>query len=158
MARDKFCGVDYYTDEWTPKVASRLQWHGHAGRAAIGRLLDEMWQRPDPTPDSAVIAEERPLAERFLEQAEKWDRETGHLSSPTQRIMHPSYQAILGMGREHREEVIRLLLLDLQKNRRPWFWALSFLAQDNPVRAEEAGKIDKMIEAWVKWGKSRGLI
>lgn len=99
-----------------------------------------------------------PLEGRFREQAEKWERETRHLSSPTQRILHPSYQAILGMGQEHKEEVIRLLILDMQRHRRPWFWALSYLAQDNPINSADAGKIDKMIMAWMNWGKERGLL
>ncbi len=99
-----------------------------------------------------------PLEVRFREQADKWDRETRHLSSPTQRIMHPSYQAILGMGQEHREEMIRLLILDMQQHRRAWFWALSYLTQDNPINPADAGKIDKMIKAWTDWGRQRGLI
>jgi hypothetical protein len=98
------------------------------------------------------------LVLRFREQADKWDRETRHLSSPTQRIMHPSYQAILGMGQEHREEVIRLLILDMQQHRRAWFWALSYLTQDNPISPADSGKMDKMIKAWVKWGGRKGIL
>lgn len=99
-----------------------------------------------------------PLEERFRLQADKWDRETRHLSSTTQRIMHPSYQAILGMGQEHREEMIRLLILDMQQQRRAWFWALSYLTQDNPINPADAGKMDKMIKAWVKWGERKGIL
>lgn len=98
------------------------------------------------------------LEQRFREQAEKWARETQHLSSPSQRATHPSYQAILGMGREHRDEVLRLLLRDLQENRRAWFWALSYLAEDNPIHPKDAGRMDKMVGAWVKWGKTKGLL
>ncbi len=98
------------------------------------------------------------LAGRFREQADKWARETQHLSSPTQRIMHPSYQAILGMGQDHKQEIIRFLLLDLKQHRRAWFWALSYLAQDNPISQKDAGKMDKMIKAWVDWGKKKGLL
>jgi len=98
------------------------------------------------------------LEQRFQEQAEKWDRETRHLSSPTQKALHPSYQAILGMGSENRDEVIRLLLRDLQQNRRAWFWALSFLAKDNPISSADAGRMDRMVAAWVNWGKTKGLL
>jgi hypothetical protein len=94
------------------------------------------------------------LEERFLEQADKWARETRHLSSPTQRIMHPSYQAILGMG----SEVVPLMLRDLAQNRREWFWALSYLTQANPIKKEDAGKMDKMIAAWLNWGKEKALL
>lgn len=94
-----------------------------------------------------------PLEKRFQEQADKWRRETEHLSSPSQMMIHPSYQAILGMAQENKDLVISLLLHDLQKNRRPWFWALSYLTQDNPINPSDAGKVDKMIKAWVEWGK-----
>ncbi len=109
----------------------------------------------------AVAVSEAPPAEleqRFRVQAEKWERETQHLSSPTQKTIHPSYQAILGMGAKHKNETIRLLLLDLQENRRPWFWALSYLAEDNPISPSDAGRIDKMIAAWIKWGRAKGFL
>lgn len=95
---------------------------------------------------------------QFYEQANKWARETAHLSSPTQRMMHPSYQAILGMARDDEETVIRLMLQDLRDNRRLWFWALSYLTKENPIKDADAGKLDKMIKAWVDWGKQRGKL
>ena len=100
-------------------------------------------------------AEVLSLEQRFREQAEQWGHETGHLSSPFQRMLHPSYQAILGMAQENKEPVIRLLLDDMQKTRRPWFLALSFLTQENPIKQADAGKIDRMIAAWVEWGKKQ---
>lgn len=98
------------------------------------------------------------LAERFAEQAEKWERETRHLSSPTQRMMHPSYQAILGMAQGHENEVTALLIYDMQQRRRPWFGALSYITKENPIDRADAGNMNKMISSWVKWGKSRGLL
>jgi len=72
--------------------------------------------------------------------------------------MHPSYQAILGMAQDDKQEIIRLMLRDLQENRTPWFWALSYLTQDNPIQRSEVGKLDKMIKAWVHWGKARNML
>jgi hypothetical protein len=95
------------------------------------------------------------IKQRFLEQAEKWSRETRHLSSPAQQMMHPSYQAILGMGNENPRAIISLMIRDMQTSRRPWFWALSYFAQENPVSQSDAGKTDKMIKAWVDWEKAR---
>jgi hypothetical protein len=94
------------------------------------------------------------LEQRFHEQAERWQRETRHLSSPTQKIMHPSYQAVLGMG----TDVVPLMLRDLAQNRTEWFWALSYITKENPIKREDAGKMDKMLIAWVNWGKERGLL
>ena len=99
----------------------------------------------------------RPLAERFSEHADKWGRETEHLSSPTQIMMHPSYLAILGMAKEYKNDIVRLMLNDLREHRRPWFWALSYLTEDNPIKPSDAGKLDKMIRSWVEWGKQKGI-
>jgi hypothetical protein len=70
-------------------------------------------------------------------------------------MLHPSYKAILGMGQEHKEELIDLLIQDMKDKRRQWFWALSYLAQVNPIKPEDAGRIDRMINAWVRWGEKR---
>jgi hypothetical protein len=95
------------------------------------------------------------LKHRFQDLAQQWADETGHLSSPNQKMLHPSYKAIIGMGQEHRDEVIDLLIEDMKENRRQWFWALSYLAQANPIGPEDAGRIDRMINAWVRWGETR---
>ncbi len=107
-----------------------------------------------PKATAAIVS----LEERFRKQADKWRRETEHLSSPSQMIMHSSYQAILGMAQDDKQEIIRLMLRDLQENRTPWFWALSYLTQDNPIQRSEVGKLDKMIKAWVDWGKARNML
>ena len=105
-----------------------------------------------------VSVAEGSIHERFREQADKWARETEHLSSPTQMMMHPSYQAILGMAAGHEREIIRLMLLDLRDRRRPWFWALSYLTTENPIKSSDAGKLGKMVQAWVDWGMQRGIL
>ena len=107
-----------------------------------------------PSAEVSLAVTESNLEQRFREQADKWERETQHLSSPTQRIMHPSYQAILGMGRE----IVPILLRDLQQNRRAWFGALSYLTHENPIDPKDAGEMDKMIAAWVNWGKLKRLL
>ena len=73
-------------------------------------------------------------------------------------MIHPSYQAILGMGAEHKRDIVRLMLLDMQKTHRDWLLALSYLTQENPINPRDAGKTDKLIRAWVEWGKREGII
>jgi hypothetical protein len=94
------------------------------------------------------------LEQRFREQADKWQREAGYFSSVTKRAMHPSYQTIIGMGRD----VVPLLLRDLQLNGRDWFWALSAITEENPVNPADAGKLEKMTAAWVAWGRRKRLL
>lgn len=141
--------------DWLEPEPSEFDWYKVKKKSA-----DQVWLELIGELVAKVIAAAPPaeLEERFREQADKWARETRHLSSPTQKATHPSYQAILGMGRENRDEVVRLLLFDLQQNRRPWFWALSYLTGDNPIGPEDTGRMDKMVGAWVKWGKTKGLL
>jgi hypothetical protein len=142
---------------WFPRA---ILWESHQHK----KDLAECWEFPDPEfaeeARVALVAEvvEISLAERFRTQADKWARETQHLSSPAQMMAHPSYQAILGMAQDNKREIIRLLLLDLERNRNEWFWALSYLTQDNPIKPSDAGKMDRMISAWLNWGRKNHFI
>ena len=102
----------------------------------------------------SAVAGELSLEQRFREQADKWERETKHISSVTKRAMHPSYQTIIEMG----PDVVPLLVRDLQQNRRAWFWALSHITGADPINPADAGKMDKMIMAWVNWAIEKGLL
>jgi len=109
----------------------------------------------------AAPARAKDIATAFNELAEAWDRETAHLSSPLQKMMHPSYHAILGMSAESPEDkrqIIRLLLHDLKTNHRDWFLMLSYLTQQNPINPKDSGKTSKMIASWLTWGEKQGLL
>jgi hypothetical protein len=125
------------------------------------RYIDRIFTKAIATAVMRRVVEEsagKALEIAFISQADKWDQETRHLSSPTQRMMHPSYQAILGMARGNERRMIRLLISDMQKSHRPWFSALSYITKENPIERVDAGKMDRMIEAWVGWGRDKGLL
>jgi hypothetical protein len=103
---------------------------------------------------SEIDEEDSPLARAFRKHAEKWELEVAHLSSTTKRVMHPSYQSIIGMG----PAVVPLLLRDLQRTHRHWFWALTYITGQNPVSPVAAGDIRAMSDAWLRWGREKGLI
>lgn len=147
-----YCPVQNARDYYEPEPAS--EWRKAQNPKLM--LIEEIVSRAFSDRQTATV--EDSLEQRFLEQADKWARETAHLSSPTQKMMHPSYQAILGMASENEEEIIRLMLRDLRDSRRMWFWALSYLTKENPIQQADAGKLDKMIRAWVEWGKRRGKL
>lgn len=90
----------------------------------------------------------------FEELASVWRKETGHLSSITKIVMHHAYQSIIGMG----PAVVPLLLRRLQVEPEYWFWALTAITRQNPVRPEDAGDIEKMAEAWIQWAKQKGIV
>jgi hypothetical protein len=110
---------------------------------------------------AAPETSEKTLEERFREQADKWERETAHLSSPLQRMIHPSYQAILGMSAEspeNKRDVVRFMLRDLKSDQHDWFLALSYLTQQNPINPKDYGKTSKVAASWMKWGEEQGLL
>ena len=90
--------------------------------------------------------------EKFRRLAAAWTKDVAHHSSSRIRNNHPAYQEISSMG----ESVLPLLLRDLAKNGTHWFWALKAITGANPVPETDRGKIDKVAEAWLRWGKENG--
>ena len=74
------------------------------------------------------------LEREFRELAVKWHDETKFLSVSADRVLHPAYQRIIGMGRP----AIPLILLELQERLEHWFWALhwSFTLPRNYRRSQ----------------------
>jgi hypothetical protein len=81
-----------------------------------------------------------------------WEQAVAHHSSESIRTKHPAYQEIIGLG----PPVVPHLLSDMECNRRHWFAALIALTGANPVATQDAGKVDKMIESWLQWGRENG--
>jgi hypothetical protein len=91
--------------------------------------------------------------QRFKKLAKAWKSETELMSKVSQRVMHPAYQKIIGMG----EPAIPLILKDLEKNGpNDWFWALTAITDENPITQEIAGNMTAMTEAWLQWGRNAG--
>jgi hypothetical protein len=92
--------------------------------------------------------------ERFQRLAREWKEQSRHLSNTAQMAMLKPYQRIIGMG----EPAVPLILEELQRQPDQWFWALEAITEENPVPAEDAGKVQRMAQAWIDWGKQRGLL
>lgn len=90
----------------------------------------------------------------FEKHADEWKTRTAHLSVLSQRIMHPSYQRIIGLGRD----VLPLIIERLSTHPDHWFWALRSISGEDPVRREDEGRFGAMRDAWIRWGRNRGLI
>src|SRR5688572_20036262 len=103
------------------------------------------------TPPLAVPIHDK-IEERFRQLEAKWMAEVGHLSSHQAIVGHPSFREIVGMG----EAVVPFMLRDLAAGPRLWVWALPEITGDDPVPAKDGGRIAKMSEAWVRWGRQRG--
>jgi hypothetical protein len=92
------------------------------------------------------------LTERFHALASEWERATRYKSLMSDIILHPAYQQIIGMG----PRVVPLLLHELKNNPGHWFWALRSITGVNPVKPEHKGRLHKMAQDWLQWGKDCG--
>ena len=91
------------------------------------------------------------IAREFQELAETWRKETGHTSSITEMAMHPAYQRIIGLGKA----VVPYLLRELEQRPDHWFWALNAITGVNPVKPENRGRVRRMAEDWLRWGREQ---
>jgi hypothetical protein len=92
------------------------------------------------------------VAPQFQRFAEQWQAESQFMSSMTEMVMLPSYQRIIGLGRE----AIPLLLRELERKPDYWFWALQAITGQDPVSPADRGDLQKMSAAWLAWGKQEG--
>ena len=88
----------------------------------------------------------------FVELADLWEAETLVVSSPVELAIHPAYQRIIGLGLQ----AVPLLLDRVRRTQRYWFWALAAITGEHPALG--LGDVEGAIEAWLDWGRVRGLI
>jgi hypothetical protein len=88
----------------------------------------------------------------FKTQAEKWHRETLHVSSLTKMVKHPSYLRIIGMGRS----VLPFLFRELEQRPDHWLLALSAITGEDPAPA--GSTFDAAVSAWLDWGRNHGYL
>jgi hypothetical protein len=93
------------------------------------------------------------LEKDFRKYADKWYAETIRDSSISRMTSNVNYLKVIKLG----TPVIPLILRELQSAPAPWFLALRVLTEEE-VGKEYAGNFEKIAEAWVSWGKERGLI
>ncbi|MCA1789688.1 MAG: hypothetical protein LC667_07475 [Thioalkalivibrio sp.] len=98
--------------------------------------------------------EPRDIRAEFEQLAEQWREETGHMSSAISITQHPAYLRIIAMG----PAVVPLILDDLQRTRSLWFTALRLLTGINPVQPGDKGNVRRLANAWITWGRERGLV
>jgi hypothetical protein len=105
-----------------------------------------------PVSQPPVAQPPESLEQRFQRLAAAWEQAVAHHSSSAVRYGHPAYQEIIRIGRP----VVPLLLRDLERDRRHWFAALKAITAADPVPPADAGKVDAMREAWLRWGRENG--
>lgn len=90
------------------------------------------------------------LAESFTKLSQEWQRQTGHLSSIERKAMHPTYQAIIGMGMQGVPYVLR----ELKNRSGHWFWALHYMTGCDLSKPNQT--IEELRNEWLEWGRHQG--
>ena len=90
----------------------------------------------------------------FRRLRDQWHDRTRFVSSATDMIADPAYQAIIDLG----ETIVPFLLKELQTSPNHWFAALNAIMHENPVQPEDHGNVAAMTQAWLRWGRSKGVI
>jgi hypothetical protein len=97
---------------------------------------------------------ENDVARIFAASLALWKADEKPTSLMMKRAMHPAYQRIIGLG----PAALPLILRSLEKEPDMWFWALESITGENPVPEADAGRIPKMVAAWLKWGREHGYL
>jgi len=107
------------------------------------RVLDDA-----ATPGRIAPTEEE--QKRFHQLARRWRKETAHLSSVTRMAAHPAYREIVAMS----WSAVPLLLAELERKPDHRFVALEEITGANPVTEHSEGILEKMAQAWIRWGET----
>lgn len=89
--------------------------------------------------------------ERFDRLALEWEDDTAILSSVQQKVMHPAYQRVIGLG----PDAVPLIMDRLERGYGGyWFWALVAITGEDP--AKDTTRFDDAVQAWLTWWRQRG--
>lgn len=127
-----------------------MSWPSHEIRrhASLWREINH----PSALPQARSVTQPTPHEVAFENLADQWEIETVLESVVTRKAMHPAYQRIIGMG----SDVVPLILRRVQREPRQWFWALTAITGEDPAADETT--LNGANEAWLRWGRERGLI
>ena|SRR3990172_1528830 len=93
--------------------------------------------------------------ELFSVLAEWWHEATDAMSSAEQKAQHRAHRRIVAMG----ADAVPFILEELRRRGGHWYMALAEITQTLPtIPLGFATDIRGEKEAWLQWGKSRGLI
>jgi hypothetical protein len=85
------------------------------------------------------------VVERFERLRADWHQATWSMSSLTSMVMHPAYQAIIGLG----PQVVPILIEDLRSEPEHWFWALRAIVGDD--HGHGATTLREAADRWISW-------
>lgn len=104
-----------------------------------------------------MIKKETPMTdmkEKFNALMKRWRNDTRIESSATKITTHPAYLEIIKMG----EDALPLIFEDIQNGGCFWGTALNKITGEDPIAREDWGKISKISQTWLEWGREHGYV
>lgn len=95
-----------------------------------------------------------PLSVQFKALVDQWKHDTEIASSADVIVKHPAYQQIISFG----PAALPLILRELEVNGGHWGFALKMITGISPIKPEDAGRIAKIRDAWLDWGRENSII
>ena len=123
--------------------------HRTSSKILLDRRFRQYFQAIKRGVSDVTVLKGGTLEDRFHQLVCRWRAETKTYSSTTDKVLHSAYQDIIGMG----HVALPLILREMEAHGGHWFWALRHISHENPVLPEDAGKIPRMTEAWLRWGR-----
>ena len=82
--------------------------------------------------------------------SQEWKRDTAALSLTSQKVTHPAYLRIIGLG----SPVLPFIFQAMKRQPAQWMVALQAITGENPVA--NGSTVSQAVEAWLKWGAENG--
>jgi hypothetical protein len=89
------------------------------------------------------------LKQEFDSMAKRWRDETAHSSLLRDKVVHPAYLEIIGLG----SKVIPFIIERLDSKENHWFPALRAVAKENPIPNNST--FAEAVKLWKKWLKEK---
>lgn len=140
------------------RIAKKPIWHRMESREDV-----KDWFRDREQKYTFIVASSKKCIPNVLEEAQfsalatQWRKETALYSNLSKKVMHPAYQAIIGMGKA----AIPLILREMMVRPGHWFWALdsvTYFLTHGKSPADSANDFDDATRLWIQWGEQNGFI
>jgi hypothetical protein len=105
-------------------------------------------------PQKAVLDKKLDVQSAVQRNFSEWMDAVAVSSDADVMLSHPAYKRIVSLG----DGAVPVILQSLRKGPSLLAWALFDITKANPVPPADYGKLDKITEAWLKWGKQNKYI
>jgi len=105
----------------------------------------------NPVKQPPPVLPSEDIEQRFQRLNAQWSADTLVLSDPAKIMGHPAMRSIIAIG----EEVVPIILREMQAEPSLLVWALPEITGEN---VSFKGNNDDMVEAWLHWGREKGLV